>query len=241
MIGLPSFPTVRRLFYPATTVVMAGLLAACSTNTLFQSNFNATPAGQPPAAVQTVGTAAAFGPPGSVTIVPSPVAGSADQWVRIGRADNNQPIAGMQGFLSSVLGAGKYNFLAAMYMPAGSGLATISFEPAYQPQSGMLSFLYLDLTQDNRVRIDDNDATKFGSFPRDTSFVLSVNLDTTVSPPTAHIGLTGGGASGEADYVLPSGGAASLAQQFGAIRLWMGYPWIGSFDATDVLVYQIVH
>jgi hypothetical protein len=87
---------------------------------------------------------------------------------------------------------------------------------------------------DNTVRIDDDDATKFGTFPRDQSFVVQVTLK--VNPtPTAHIVLSGAGASGEKDYtILPP--YVPMARQYGAVRLWMGEPWTGFFTATDIVV-----
>jgi hypothetical protein len=27
-----------------------------------------------------------------------------------------------------------------------------------------------------------------------------------------------------------------MAQQFGAVRVWMGFPWTGSFDSTEITV-----
>lgn len=43
-------------------------------------------------------------------------------------------------------------------MQAGSGIATIQFEPFGQPVSDVGSFLHIDLMPDNKVRIDDDDA-----------------------------------------------------------------------------------
>jgi hypothetical protein len=28
----------------------------------------------------------------------------------------------------------------------------------------------------------------------------------------------------------------ALARQFGAVKFWMGFPWEGSFDVTEILV-----
>jgi hypothetical protein len=36
---------------------------------------------------------------------------------------------------------------------------------------------------ENNVRINDNNADRFGTFPRDQSFVVSIQVDTTASPP----------------------------------------------------------
>ena len=54
-------------------IIFFALLSACASQTLFQSNFDATPVGQPPAHMQQVGTANVSGPPGSVVVVASPV------------------------------------------------------------------------------------------------------------------------------------------------------------------------
>ena len=53
-------------------------LTGCAQETLFQSNFDQTPTGQPPSANQAVGTANVDGPAGSVIVVTSPVTPSLD-------------------------------------------------------------------------------------------------------------------------------------------------------------------
>ena len=82
-------------------------------------------------------------------------------------------------------------------MRHGTGAATIQFEP-FNQQIGRYGdgFLNLDLMPDNTVRIDDNDAIKFGTFPRDQEFIVQVTLNINATP-TAHIVLSGAGASGE--------------------------------------------
>ena len=230
----PAIATIfRRLPFALALTVLAG----CASETLFQSNFDSTAIGQPPAPAQATGTANVFGPPGSVVVVGAPGSASG-HWLQVSRASlpgNQAPIAGMQGVLSAVRGPGQYSFICAMFMPTGSGLATLQFEPAVQPQpGGLFSFLHLDFTTDNKVRIDDNDNTKFGSFPRNQPFDVAVSLNTAASPPTAHISLFGTGTSGSVDYTITA--PAQFAQQFGAIRVWMGWPWTGYFDATDLIV-----
>jgi hypothetical protein len=209
-------------------------LAGCETETLFRSNFDATAAGQPPATVQQVGTANVDGPPGSVVVVAAP-GGATGKWVQITRFNQQPSVSGWQGHFSQFKGAGRYNFSAAMFIPTGAGLVTIQFEPFGQPVSTYTNFLHIDFTQDNKVRVDDNDATKFGSFPRDQVFLTMVSINTEVSPPTARITLAGTGASGQADHVI-TGPFQQLAQQFGGFRVWMGFPWTGSFDATEITV-----
>jgi hypothetical protein len=210
------------------------LLAGCASDTLFQSNFDSTAVGQPPAQAQQVGTANVDGPPGSVVVVTAPVAPSG-KWVQVSRASNNAAVAGMQGNFSQFRGDGVYTFSAILFIPSHSGLATVQFESFNQPVSNVGSFLHLDFMQDNTVRMDDNDTTKFGSFPRDQAFIVQVTLNINASSQTAHIVLSGAGASGQADYnILPP--FIPIAHQFGAIRVWMGFPWTGSFDATQIVV-----
>ena len=76
----------------AAAILAAGTLAGCTSETLFQSNFNTTPIGSPPAATQAIGTASTFGPAGAVVIA-GPIGSSTDQWLRVGRADGNAEIA----------------------------------------------------------------------------------------------------------------------------------------------------
>jgi hypothetical protein len=240
----PVPPTLRRtiatVFCCLPLALAVTALSGCEA--LFQSNFDATLAGQPPAQVQATGTASVFGPPGSVVVVGAP-GQTSGKWLQVSRAslpENRAPIAGMVGMLVAVRGPGQYSFIGTMFLPKGSGYATLSFEPAVQPQpSGLESFLHLDFTTHNQVRIDDNDATAFGSFTRDQPFKVVVDLNTAGSPPTAHIALFGTGASGSKDYAIRA--PAQIVNQFGAIRVWMGYPWIGHFDATGLLVTHATH
>ena len=74
----------------------------------------------------------------------------------------------------------------------------------------------------------------FGSFPHDRLFTLSVGIDVTSPTAAADVTLFGAGTSGGTfDYTIKR---PYFARQYGAIKLWMGYPWTESFDATDVLV-----
>ena len=222
--------------------LLGGLLAACMLSTgcgetLFQSNFDSTPPNQPPSHDQQVGTANIFGDPPSSVIVVSPPVSPSGKWVQISRPDGQPPapVVGLQGNFSQFRDGGVYTFSTTLFMPSGSGLATIQFEPFNQPVGTLTNFLHIDFTQDNRVRIDDNDATKFGSFTRDQPFIVQVTLNINASSPTAHIVLSGATASGQADYsILPP--FRPLAQQFGAIRIWMGFPWTGRFQATNIVV-----
>ena len=209
------------------------MLTGCASETLFRSNFDQTPIGQPPATIQDPGTAHIHGPAGSVLIVAPPVLPSG-KWVWISRPDGPE-VAGFQGTLSQFRGDSVYTFSTTMFMPAGSGMATIQFETFTNPVSSLQAFLHLDLTPDNHIRIDDNEATTFGSFPRDQLFIVQVTLDINASASTAHIALSGAGASGEREYtVIPA--FQNLSRQFGAVRVWQGFPYTGAFDATNISV-----
>jgi hypothetical protein len=208
-------------------------LPGCARATLFQSDFDPTPVNQPPAQAQKVGTARIHGPAGNVIVIAPPVTPSG-KWVQISRTTDSD-IAGFQGNFSASRGDGQYTFTTTVFMPTGSGVATIQFEQFGQPVSSVASFLHIDLMPDNKVRIDDLDGSKFGTFPRDQPFIVQVTLDINASAPKAHVVLSGAGASGTADRDIPPP-FHGMARQFGAVRLWMGFPHTGRFDATNIVV-----
>lgn len=220
---------VERIARCASLVVLLLLTSSCG-ETLFRSNFDQTPDDQPPATAQGVGTAAIQG---RVLVVKPPVTPSG-KWVEISRPNADTNVAAFQGNLSASRGDGEYTFTTTVFMPSGSGVATIQFERFGQPIGDFGGFLHLDLLPDNTVRIDDQDSTKFGEFLRNQPFIVQVTLD--IDPtPTAHIVLSGAGAKGTADHVIapPFRG---MARQFGAVRLFMGFPHTGHFDATNIVV-----
>jgi hypothetical protein len=206
------------------------LLAGCAGETVFQSDFDKFPFHWPPRGDQKVG---------KTDVEPYSdqyVWAARDNGVWISREDSEPvPRAALVCNFSEFKGDGTYVFSTILYMRHGTGAATIQFEPWNQPVTNYGDgFLHLDLMPDNSVRIDDNDATKFGTFPRDQEFILQVTL-TINATPTAHILLSGAGTSGETDYtILPP--YRSLARQFGAVRLWMGDPWPGWFTASNIVV-----
>src|SRR5262249_48533112 len=116
------------LFFPARVAPIAVLLllTGCNNETLFRSNFDPTPIGQPPSAMQDVGTATVDGPPGSVIVIAAPVASG--KWLQVSRP-NGPDVAGFQGKFSQFKGDGVYTFSATMFMTPTSGVATIQFEP----------------------------------------------------------------------------------------------------------------
>ncbi len=143
--------------------------------------------------------------------------------------------ASFQGNLTEVRGDGRYTFSATVFMPASTaGVATIQFERKNQPLGSIANFLHLDLMPNNKVRIDDLAATEFGVFPRDKPFIVQVTLDIGATP-TAHVVLSGDGASGTADHaILPPN--IPLSRQFGAVRLAMAFPHLGTLQATNIAV-----
>jgi hypothetical protein len=209
------------------------LLPACASETLFRSNFDNTPVNQPPATAQSVGTAHVDGPSGSVIVIAAPVAPSG-KWVQVSRP-TGPAVAGLQGKFVQSKGAGVYTFSATMFMPPQSGVASVQFEPFLNQVSNLFAFLHLDFMPDNKVRIDDNEATKFGTFPRGQPFIVQVTLNINTTASTAHIVLAGANASGTKDYTILSP-LQNRSLEFGAIRIWQGFPQTGAFDATNIAV-----
>jgi hypothetical protein len=209
------------------------LLAGCASETLFRSNFDPTPVGQPPATAQSVGTANVFGGPGGVIVIAPPVTPSG-KWIQISRPNNPGVVVGMQGRMTKS-GEGVYTFSTTMFMPAGAGVATVQFEQSSNGPSDLGAFLHLDFMPDNTVRVDDVDASKFGSFQRNEPFIVQVTLNIGATASTAHIVLGGATASGTKDTTI-TGPLQFQSRQFGAIRIWQGTPHTGAFDATNIAV-----
>jgi hypothetical protein len=222
---------LRRLAAIVVPVLALPLLAACG-DTLFRSNFDQTPIGQPPAATQGVGAAAVSAAPGNVVIATQP--GLPGRWVSIRRPGTDPSVSAFQARLIDVPQVGRYTFAATLFMPAGAGISTVQFERAGQPAGDPQGFLHLDFLPTNQVRVDDNESLVFGQFARDKPFIVQVTLNNG-NPATAHIVLSGDGASGVFDRTLPPP-FAGLAAQFGAVRLWMGFPHVGEFKAANISV-----
>ena len=229
----PSLSRARHvpILRSITLLACCWLLGGCSGETVFQSDFAKFPTHWPPIGNQKVGTAA-------VDPVSDQYVWASGTSVVISRGNhvsNMVPRAALLCNFSAFKGDATYVFSSFLNVRSGAGAATIQFEPFNQPVTSYDNgFLHLDLMPDNTVRIDDNDATKFGTFPRDQEFILQVTLK--INPtPTARILLSGAGASGETEYtILPP--YVPLARQYGAIRLWMGSPATSFFTATNIVV-----
>ncbi len=217
-----------------TAMILCALLSACASQTLFQSNFDATLVGQPPAHAQQVGTANVSGLPGNVVVVASPIQ-TGGRWVQVSRPSDPVTIVAFQGNFSQFAGDGSYTFDATLLIPTGRAVASVQFEQFNQPVANSFNgFLHLDFLQNGTIRIDDRPDQVFGTFPHDQPFIVQVTLNINAAP-TAHIVLAGSGSSGQMDYAI-QGPFIAAAHNFGAVRLWMGFPFAGPFDATNIVV-----
>jgi hypothetical protein len=220
-------------------LILVGALVACVSaagcgTTLFKSNFDPTPANQPPAQMQDVGTIELAGPASTVFVVPSPVPPSG-KWVAIRRPTADSPTTGLQGRLSKFAGEGEYQFSGVLFIPPGTGPVSIQFERFNQPITDVSTFLHLDFMPDGHVRVDDRSDMTFGTFPHGQPFVLQVNWKITSGSATAHIVLGGADASGEFDRTVPPPFVIE-ARQFGAFRISLGFGSTGIADATNLVV-----
>jgi hypothetical protein len=117
----------------------------------------------------------------------------------------------------------------------GSASVEIRPEPPNLPYLLHLDFLPKQ-PAGHMVRINDDAAQTFGTFAADRSFTLSVGIDVHGSTATASVTLIGAGVGNDSfkeNIALPD---PRQAGPLGAIKLWMGWPWGGHFDATDVIV-----
>ena len=226
---------LRRVLFLCPLLALTTAGSCNNAETLFQSNFDPTEVGFTPAPAQAVGTAQVDGPVGSVVVVTQPPDAPAGKWVRLSRADASSPRTALQCKLSQARGNGTYVFSTTMFIPSGSGVVSIQFERHTQAASDYTAFMHVDFLTDNRVRIDDDASSAFGTFPRDKLFIVQVTLNINDTTPSARIALGGDGASGEAtrDVAPPF---RLMAREFGAVRLWMGSNSVGSFQATNIIV-----
>ena len=205
---------------------------ASSSKTVFLASFKSDSVGSQPSHQQDVGTVSLSPGAGTITVVPTPP-GSSGNWVEINHPAKPQPETVMLCNLDQPGPVtGTYAFLGNFYIPTGCEVVTLEFDTGtWQQPGGNVDFFHMDFMPKNNVRLDDS-TTTFGVFPRDQVFTVSVELDTAASPPIAHLLLTGGGASGSLDYNLKLGGS----DQFGAVKIWMGFQWVGKLDVNELLV-----
>lgn len=231
---------LRQLLVSSTGVAVLLWLVGCASETLFQSGFNASPLNGPPAAMQTVGTATTGGSVITVAQTTNP----AEHWVRIARqAGNTDAIGSFYGHFSRAGADGHYGMVMAIKVGSdivgnadmGSASVEIRPEPTDLPYLLHLDFLPKQ-PAGHMIRINDDPAQTFGTIAADQPFNLSVGIDVHGSTATASVTLIGPGASNDSfkeNIALPN---PRQAGPLGAIKLWMGWPWGGHFDATDLIV-----
>lgn len=185
-VDVAVLDTTALIYRIGYNVTLLGKIVFLTTpKILFSSNFDPTPDGTPPSTVQAVGTARVEGPPRSVIVIDPPFPHT-DKWVQItGLPPTSQQLASFVGVLTEVDGEGVYNFSAAVFVPTGSAVSSISFETANAQE-----FMHIDFTPNNTVRIDD--VVEFGSFARDQVFLVQVTLNISTAQSTAHVVVSGG-------------------------------------------------
>jgi hypothetical protein len=240
-IGVPCRTGVgkmRRILFLGFLIALTAA-GSCNSETLFKSNFDATAINQPPATQQAVGTVTIDG---GVRVAAVPDT-SSTKWVRFSHVSGSD-VARLHCNLSKAPGDGTYVFSTLLLFPTGSfGQVTIQFEPF----GGGEHFLHLDFSpgcthKDDDdpgrcVRIDDDESTRFGFYPQDQVFIMQVTLNINESP-SAHIVLSGAGASGEATRnVSPE--LRPIARQFGAVRISSGLEAdVSTFFATNIVIMR---
>ena len=206
-------------------------LNACQSETRFRSNFDDTPVGNFPAAIQGVGSGAVDGPAGSVVIVTLP--DLPGHWARISRATSSSPVSGFQGTFDKVGGEGKYTFTTTLQIPAGTGITTVSCESFGQPTTSLSNFFHVDFLPTGVVRV--NDSANVGTHTRGKPLILQIRLNIGASSGTGHVSLSGDGATGEGTFDVQTA-FLNQARQFGAVRVWLGANSVGSANATNIVV-----
>ena len=208
------------------------LLTSCNSTTVLLANFNNDTIGSPPGATQSTGTVQLTPGSGLITFVSEPPSGEqhANKWALITHPAQPAPETKMTGRFTK-WGIGSYGILASLHIPANSGVVTVQLEAA----NPLGSFMHLDFMPEGDIRIDDDESLRFGSFPRDENFVLSIGMNITDTSATADITVTGNGASGnKVVNVKPI--FLNVARNFGACTFWVGYQHNASFYVDDIIV-----
>ena len=185
---------------------------------LFESNFESTPANQPPSQTQAVGTAKFNGP----NKVISPTFAHTGNWLQIG------PLSQAGGefdgvFINTPTGLGVYTLSAMMFMSSKSAESYISFNSSAATNPSFLTLLFA-----NNNQVQDGGLQPTGcTFPRDQPFPIQVTLTVTATSATAQIGVAGTVANYTLHQYPSSFSSISFAQQD---------PGGSGFAVTDILV-----
>lgn len=215
--------------------VVALSLGGCVTTPLLEVRFDGDDPGSRPGTTQELGTVVVDPGAGSVLVAETPARGIEPMnWAHISHPTSITPQTSLRAMMSAPAGEGSFSVSALLYVPSGAGVATIQLEPFGQPETSYLNFIHVDLLPDGTLRIDDGPAT-FGQYPHDQVFILSIDLEVGADGATARVAPSGAGTSGSAEVAIS---AVSLARQFGAVRIWMGYQHAGDFFVDNVLVLR---
>lgn len=208
------------------------LFSACSSSTVLLANFKNDNIGSPPSSTQPVGTLTVNPGSGLITIVSAPPTGpqNANKWALITHPAQPAAETELTGNFTK-WGLGSYGLLASLHIPSNSGVVSVQFEAA----NPLGSFMHLDFMPEGDVRIDDNNNVRFGTYPKDANFVLSVKLDITKDSAIVETTLLGAGASGN-KTVSVNPLFMPAAKQFGKCKFWIGFQHNSSFFVDDIVV-----
>ena len=153
----------------------------------------------------------------------------------------------LQGTLAQIKGTGSYSLIAAVYIPSPNPPRRQALSTDLTATLGLQTppILHLDFTNDcsnsgtlgqRTVRINDLPGNCFGTFPYEQFFVLAVTLDVLPSSAKASVQLLGAGGQASGSVSKIPIAFPNLAKQFGGVAFWIGYPWSGSFDVTNIIV-----
>ncbi len=210
--------------------LLLGLALSISCNptavTVLEATFNNDTVNSPPAVNQSIGTLTFNAGAGTIKVVQTPAPGvTSTKWVQITQD-------ALRCNFSRVDGLGNYGVLASFVIPSTTkGIVSLAFQPDFNQE---VRFLHIDFMPEGNVRVDDG-ATRFGQFPKDKNFTVSVKLAITNTTATAEITLFGTGASGSTTVnvdpllMVP-------ARRFGAVRPFMGFQQPGTFFVKDIIV-----
>lgn len=213
------------------------LLGGCTSTPLLEVRFDDDTPGMPPSTTQQLGTLQLENGAGSIVVVETPrrdVTPPDKRWARLSHPTPGTPQTSLRASLPAPAGLGDITVSTLLYVPSDGSVPTIQLEPFAVPGSSDASILHVDLLTDGTLRIDDRPET-FGRFPHDRVFMLSIHLDVTETGATARVAPVGAGTRGSSVVEIATHG---LAQQLGAVRVWMGDPLGGQLYVDDLVVVK---
>lgn len=219
--------------------LLLGLLISFSCNNsktqnVLQLDFNADTLGSPPAVAQTIGSVNFFTVSGtqgiSVADAPAPEP-PGNKWVSI----RSNTLTGT--FVNGFGGLGTYNLLANLYIPRGNGVITVKFQPDTSASAGGRFFL-IEFMPEGNMRAgsgDINESGRFGQYPRENAFLLSVKLEITKFSTNIEVKLFGKGTSGTGKFVV-NAALIATAQRFSHVSFGMPTVSGATFFVDNVIV-----